>query len=52
MNSRNRQENRADVMRVLLAVSVLALLSLLDNSPAPQVSAAASSVAAIRWLGG
>lgn len=43
MDPRNRDQNRADVMRVLLAVGILALLSLLDNSPAPAVSIAAQS---------
>jgi len=45
MNSRNRDEDRADVMRVVLAVGLLALLALLDDSPAPQATAAVNSAA-------
>jgi hypothetical protein len=40
MDSRNREENRADLGRVLLALAVLALLSLLDNSRAPPATVA------------
>jgi hypothetical protein len=47
MNSRNREENRADAVRVLLAIGVLALLSLLDDSPR-QVSSAAQTAAITR----
>lgn len=48
MNSRNGNGNRADVMRVLLAVGMLALLALLDDSPGPQASAAAQNASASR----
>jgi len=40
MESRNREENRADLGRVLLALAVLALLSSLDNSRAPPATVA------------
>ncbi|HYJ42119.1 MAG TPA: hypothetical protein VEW08_15100 [Steroidobacteraceae bacterium] len=42
MNSRNREENRADLGRVLLALAVLALLSSLVDSPASQASGTAT----------
>jgi hypothetical protein len=44
MESRNREENRADLGRVLLALVVLALLATLDNShtPAPTVAQVAA----------
>ncbi|HEU5135924.1 MAG TPA: hypothetical protein VFU13_12315 [Steroidobacteraceae bacterium] len=48
MSSRNRDGNRADVMRVLLAVGLLALLSLLDDSPAPPGPAAAQGASVSR----
>jgi len=46
MDSRNREENRADLGRVLLALAVLALLSLLDNSRAPPVTVAQTTTEA------
>jgi hypothetical protein len=48
MESRNREENRADLGRVLLAIVVLALLSLLDNSRAPPASVAQATTEAPR----
>jgi hypothetical protein len=44
MESRNREENRADLGRVLLALAVLALLASLDQSQTP--AAAVARVAA------
>jgi hypothetical protein len=44
MDSRNRDENRADLGRVLLALIVLALLSQLDNSGAAPVALAAQNI--------
>jgi hypothetical protein len=41
MDSRNRDENRADFGRVLLALIVLALLSQLDSSGAAPAAVAA-----------
>jgi len=46
MKSRNRAENRADIGRVLLALGLLALLSLLDETHAPPATAAAQSAIA------
>ena len=40
MDSRKQEENRADLGRVLLALTVLALLSSLDHSRAPQATVA------------
>ena len=43
MESRNREENRADLGRVLLALTVLALLASLDDSRAPAGTVAQSA---------
>jgi hypothetical protein len=43
MDSRNREENRADVGRVLLALIVLALLSQLDSAGAAPAAVAAQN---------
>ena len=48
MDSRNREENRADLGRVLLALAVLALLSLLDHPRAPPATVAQTTAAAPR----
>ena len=48
MDSRNREENRADLGRVLLALVVLALLSLLDHSRAPPAAVAQTTTEAPR----
>ena len=48
MDSRNREENRADLGRVLLALAVLALLSLLDNSRARPATVAQTTAEAPR----
>jgi hypothetical protein len=49
MDSSNRDENRADLGRVLLALVVLALLSQLDGArAAPAVIAAQNSAEASR----
>ena len=43
MDSRNREENRADLGRVLLALVVLALLASLDDSRTPAGTVAQSA---------
>jgi len=48
MASRNRDENRADLGRVLLALAVLALLSSLDRSYTPAATVAQSTTEAPR----
>ena len=48
MDSRNREENRADLGRVLLALVVLALLATLDDSHAPRAALAAQNAAETR----
>ncbi|HWP89421.1 MAG TPA: hypothetical protein VNM70_16180 [Burkholderiales bacterium] len=48
MDSRNREENRADLGRVLLALVVLALLAALDDSRAPRAAFAVQNAVEAR----
>ena len=48
MDSRNQDDNRADLGRVLLALAVLALLSSLDDSGAPREAFAAQTASETR----